>query len=179
MKKLSIILALVIFLALSIPVNAKDYSKSLKTVNFSSLSDEDIQTKLENIAKNVSKDLGLPYTPKISTYDCDWYKSLASNTLIPIGGQPTICVNLSGLTEEEAEAKGMTVDYLIVHIIAHECRHSFQYEHQNDDSEYGKACKDGYNAYTQYYDDLSAYKAQFLEVDANEYAKMYADKYCK
>lgn len=162
MKRLILLLSIILAFACPLTAEAKDI---------------DIQAKLESIAKNVSNDLELPYTPKISTYDCNWYKSLASNTLIPIGGQPTICVNLSGLTEEEAEAKGMTLDYLIVHTIAHECRHSFQYEHQNDNSEYGRACKAGYEAYTQYYNDLDAYKAQFLEQDANEYAKSYADKF--
>lgn len=173
MKRLIPLFIIVCFFSLSTTAYAKDYSDSIKTIDISQLSNEDMTETLDSLIQKISKDLGIVHIPHASCYEYDW-SVLAHNTLIPIGDVgSTICVNLLPFKSCE------NANYFLVHTIAHEVRHSYQYEHQYDDSDYGRTCKDGYNAYTQYYDDLSAYKAQFLEQDANDYAKSYADRYFK
>lgn len=169
MKRLSAIIFLLLFLALPITAQAKDYSKSLKTVSFSTLSDKDMEDTINSLVKKISRELELPYTPRVSCYEYDW-AVLAHNTLIPIGDYgPTICVNLKPFKTDP--------NTNIVFTIAHEVRHSYQYEHQNDDSDYGRACYNGINNYNSWYKDIGAYYSQWLEQDANEYATQYADKY--
>lgn len=172
MKRLSFIIILLLFLSLPITAQAKDYSKSLKTVSFSTLSDKDMEDTINSLVKKISRELALPYTPRVSCYEDDW-AVLAHNTRIPIGDVgPIICVNLRLFKENTTDSS-----YQIVHTIAHEVRHSYQYEHQNDDSDYGRNCYQGIHNYTAWYKDLEAYYGQWLEQDANEYATQYADKY--
>ena len=174
MKRLSLIICLTLFLLLPLQVQAKDYSKSLKSVSFNTLSDTDMEDTINSLVKKISRELALPYTPRVSCYEDDW-AVLAHNTRIPIGDVgPTICVNLRPFKENTTDSS-----YQIVHTIAHEVRHSYQYEHQNDDSDYGRACYNGLHNYNAWYENIGAYYSQWLEQDANEYATQYADKYFK
>ena len=61
--------------------------------------------------------------------------------------------------------------------MAHEIRHDYQYEHMNDDSDYGRAVKTNKQNYVSYYIDLEAYTNQFIEQDATDYADSYTEKY--
>lgn len=171
MKRLSIIICLTLFLLLPINVQAKDYSKSLKKVDFCTLSNEDMEDTINSLVSKISRELALPYTPRVSCYEDDW-AVLAHNTRIPIGDVgPTICVNLRPFKTDPTTN--------IVFTIAHEVRHSYQYEHQNDDSDYGRACYNGLHNYKSWYEDIGAYYSQWLEQDANDYAQQYTDKYFK
>lgn len=171
MKRLSIILFILLFLLSPVTAQAKDYSKSLKTVNFNTLSDKDMEDTINSLVSKISRELALPYTPRVSCYEDDW-AVLAHNTLYPIGSYgPKICVNLRPFKTDP--------NTNIVFTIAHEVRHSYQYEHQNDDSDYGRACYQGIHNYNAWYKDLEAYYGQWLEQDANDYAQQYTDKYFK
>lgn len=170
-KTKTIILFLLFFLLSNTTAQAKDYSKSLKTVEFSSLSDKDMEDTISSLVSKISRELALPYTPRVSCYEDDW-AVLAHNTRIPIGDVgPTICVNLRPFKTDP--------NTNIVFTIAHEVRHSYQYEHQNDDSDYGIACYNGLHNYKSWYEDIGAYYSQWLEQDANDYAQQYTDKYFK
>lgn len=169
MKRLSIIICLTLFLLLPITAQAKDYSKSLKSVSFNTLNNADMEDTINSLVSQNARELELPYTPRVSCYEYDW-AVIAHNTLYPIGDYgPTICVNLRPFKTDTTTN--------IVFTIAHEVRHSYQYEHQNDDSDYGRACYNGLNNYNSWYEDIGAYYSQWLEQDANEYATQYADKY--
>lgn len=171
MKRLSIILFILLFLAMPINTQAKDYSKSLKTVSFSTLSDSDMEDTINSLDSKISRELALPYTPRVSCYEDDW-AVLAHNTLYPIGDYgPTICVNLRPFKTDP--------NTNIVFTVAHEVRHSYQYEHQQDDSDYGKACYNGLHNYNSWYEDIGAYYSQWLEQDANDYANQYVERYFK
>lgn len=174
MKRLSVIIFLLLFLLLPITAQAKDYSKSLKTVSFSTLSDSDMEDTINSLVSKLSRELALPYTPRVSCYEDDW-AVLAHNTLYPIGDYgPTICVNLRPFKADTENSSQQ-----IIQTIAHEVRHSYQYEHQNDQTDYGKACFDNLHNYNGWYKDSEAYTEQFLEQDANEYATQYVQKYFK
>lgn len=169
MKRLLPIIFLLLFLSLPLTTQAKDYSKSLKTVSFSTLSDKDMEDTINSLVSQISRELELPYTPIVSCYEDDW-AVLAHNTLIPIGDYgPTICINLRPFKTDP--------NTNIVFTIAHEVRHSYQYEHQFDDSDYGRACYNGLHNYNSWYEDIDAYYSQWLEQDANEYADSYTEKY--
>ena len=45
---------------------------------------------------------------------------------------------------------GETVEYHLIKTIAHEVRHSYQWEHQNDNTDYGRACKASFSSYQNY-----------------------------
>jgi hypothetical protein len=172
MKKLSAIIFLLLFLSLPITAQAKDYSKSLKTVSFSTLSDKDMEDTINSLVSKISGELALPYTPRVSCYEYDW-AVLAHNTLYPIGDYgPTICVNLRPFKADTENSSQQ-----IVQTIAHEVRHSYQYEHQNDDSDYGRNCYQGIHNYNAWYEDIGAYYIQWLEQDANDYATQYVERY--
>lgn len=174
MRKLAFVMVICIFLSLSNTAYAKDYSKSLKTIEFSSLSDKDMEDTISSLVNKISRELALPYTPRVSCYEDDW-AVLAHNTLIPIGDYgPKICVNLRPFKADTENSSQQ-----IVQTIAHEVRHSYQYEHQNDDTDYGRACYDGLHNYNAWYNDTEAYYRQFLETDANDYAAQYVQRYFK
>lgn len=171
MKRLSAIIFLLLFLSLPLTAQAKDYSKSLNTVEFSTLSNKDMEDTINSLVSKISRELALPYTPRVSCYEDDW-AVLAHNTLYPIGGYgPKICVNLRPFKTDP--------NTNIVFTVAHEVRHSYQYEHQQDDSDYGRACHEGINNYNSWYEDIGAYYGQWLEQDANEYAARYTENFFK
>lgn len=168
-KMLYVLLALILLSNFTLTVNAKDRSDVIRKGGFIELSDEDMEDTINSLVSKISRELELPYTPRVSCYEYDW-AVMAHNTLYPIGDYgPTICVNLRPFKAD------MTTN--IVFTIAHEVRHSYQYEHQNDDSDYGRACYNGLHNYNSWYADIGAYYSQWLEQDANEYATQYADKY--
>lgn len=171
MKRLIPLFILVCFFSLSTTAYAKDYSDSIKTIDISQLSNEDMTETLDSLIQKISKDLGIVHIPHASCYEYDW-SVLAHNTLIPIGDVgSTICVNLLPFKSCE------NANYFLVHTIAHEVRHTYQYEHQFDDSDYGRACYNGLHNYNSWYEDIDAYYSQWLEQDANEYADSYTEKY--
>lgn len=174
MKRLLPIIFLLLFLLSPVTAHAKDYSKSLKTVEFSSLSNQDMDETIASLIRTISRDQKIIHTPVASTYEDSW-AVIAHNTLLPIGDiGPTICVNLRPFKENTTDSS-----YQIVFTIAHEVRHSYQYEHQNDATDYGRACHEGINNYNSWYEDIGAYYGQWLEQDANEYAAKYAANYFK
>lgn len=129
------------------------------TVNAYEPSEEYI-TKL---TQEISKDLALQTTPKLYFYNAPEWSVMASY----YDGLDYIYVNLGTLTNKE----------ITVRAIAHEMRHDYQYEHMNDDTEYGKAVKANNQNYVSYYNDLEAYNNQFIEQDAKDYADSYTKKY--
>lgn len=82
-------------------------------------------------------------------------------------GLDYIYVNLGTLTSKEITVKA----------IAHEMRHDYQYEHMNDDTDYGRAVRANKQNYISFYDDLDGYYNQFTEADAIEYAQVYMERY--
>lgn len=125
-------------------------------------SQEDFITDLTN---KISKDLGLQSTPSLYFYNApDW----------PVIAGYYDCINYVyvnlGVLESEEET---------VRAIAHELRHDYQFEHMNDDTDYGRAVKANKQNYISYYTDIDAYFAQFTEQDAEQYAQDYVKRYFK
>lgn len=179
MKRLIFLLSLIFCLSFPITVQAKTYD--IQSVNFTTLSTQDMEDTIQSLATQIARDCGLPFEIHTSCFDWEECSSLAWNTLIiyPDYGS-TICINLSGFRDTtEADYRGCTVEYLLVHTLAHEIRHSYQYYHQNDDSDYGRACKQGFIDYKSYNGDSTSYYLQFIEADAEEFASEYADEYFK
>ena len=179
MKRLIFLLSLILCLSFPITVQAKTYD--IQSVNFTTLSTQDMEDTIQSLATEIARDCGLPFDIHTSFFDWQECHALAWNTLIIYTGYGTIiCVNLSGFRDTtEADYRGVTVEYLLVHTLAHEIRHSYQYYHQNDDSDYGRACKQGFIDYQSYTGDKDSYYLQFIEADAEEFASQYADAYFK
>lgn len=129
------------------------------TVNAYEPSEEYI-TKL---TQEISKDLALQTTPKLYFYNAPEWPVMASY----YDGLDYIYVNLGTLTSKE----------ITVRALAHEVRHDYQYEHMNDDTEYGRAVKANKQNYISYYTDINGYYNQFTEVDATKYAQVYTERY--
>lgn len=176
MKKIAIMFAIFASFLFSITAEAKDYSSKLKSTDFTQLETQDMDDTVKALVQRIAKDCGVVHSLSATTYDWEGSYALAYNTLCTY----TICVNLTGFrTTAGADAIGESVEYYLVHTIAHEVRHSYQWEHQEDDTEYGRACKQGFIDYHSYDGDKASYYAQFIEADANEYAKSYTDRYFK
>ena len=177
MKRLIFLLSLILCLSFPITIQAKTYD--IQSVNFTTLSTQDMEDTIQSLATQIARDCGLPFEIHTSCFDWQECHALAWNTLIIYTNYgTTICVNLSGFRDTtEADYRGVTVEYLLVHTLAHEIRHSYQYYHQNDDSDYGRACKQGFIDYQSYTGDKDSYYLQFIEADAEEFASQYADEY--
>ena len=171
------LLAIVLFFSFSTPAYAKARMDIVRKGGFTTLSDEDMQDTIQSLCDAICKDCNVQAKQTISCYDWEGSNVLAYNTLY---GCNIICVNLTGFrTTKDADAVGETVEYHLVKTIAHEVRHSYQWEHQNDDTDYGRACKLGFTTYQDYNGNRSLYYKQFIEADAEEYAIKYADKFFK
>lgn len=166
-----------LFFSFSTTAYAKPRIDVVKHGGWVDLSDEDMQDTIVALVEQIAKEEQLPYVPEVSCFDWPENAMLAYNTLIT----KTICVNLSYFRNDiDATAAGVSVEYHLVKTLAHEVRHSYQYEHQFDDSEYGRAIATNY-AYPVVYNgyNLAEYEAQFKEADANAYGTDYADRFFK
>lgn len=175
MKKiLYVLLALILLSNFTLTVNAKDRSDVIKKGGFIELSDEDMKDTIQALTNKIIKDCGVTREKKTSCYDWEGSPVIAYNLLIC----DIICVNMTGFrTTVDADAAGETVEYHLVKTLAHEVRHSYQYEHRLDGTEYGNACFQGFADYEAYDGNKETYYAQFIEADAEQYAIEYADKY--
>jgi len=172
----TIFVIILVFLLSAIPTNAQAQPSVLRKGGFTSLSDEDMQDTIQALCNQIVKDCGVQRQKTISCYDWQESPVLAYNTLYC----DVICVNLSGFrTTEDSDAVGETVEYHLVKTIAHEVRHSYQYEHRLDGTEYGNSCFQGFADYEAYTGDRESYYEQFIEADAEQYAISYANKYFK
>lgn len=173
-KLIALTLCLSLFMACPISVQAKSRLDVLKSGDFSTMSEQDQEDTIASLVDKISKDLGLTSTPKLHFYNCPEWGEAAGY----YDGLDYIYVNMSTFADHsDADAFGETIGYHVVKIIAHEMRHDFQYEHMNDDSDYGRAVKANKENYQNYYDNLDGYMNQFTEVDADSYAISYANKY--
>lgn len=158
----------------STTAEAKVNTKAITRGSFTELSTEDMEDTINYYVQKIAKDSGISHELYTSCYDWEESHILAYNTLCTY----TICVNLSGFrTTVDADAANETVEYHLIKTLAHEVRHSYQWEHQNDDSDYGRACKQGFADYESYNGDKESYYQQFIEQDAEQYAIEYANKY--
>lgn len=135
------------------------------TVNaseFSNLSNEAKEKYITSLTEKISKDLALQTTPKLYFYDSEEWPVIASY----YDGLNYIYVNISAITSYEEAVKTM----------AHEVRHDYQYEHMNDNTEYGRAVKANKQNYISFYDSLDGYYNQFVEKDAEEFATDYVNR---
>lgn len=175
MKKIiAFFLGLCLFMSCPISVQAKSCMDVLKSGDFSALSEQDKEDTITALVGQISKDLGLQSTPNLYFYDCaEWGAAAEYYDCINY-----IYVNMSTFADHaDADAFGESIGYHVVKIIAHEMRHDFQFEHMNDDSDFGRAVKANKENYQSYYNNLDGYINQFTEVDADAYAKDYADRY--
>lgn len=147
----TIIVSVIIF---SLPASAKE---------FSDLSEQARKDYITNLTEQISKDLGIQTTPKLYFYSCEEWPVIASY----YDCIDYIYVNLGNINSYEDA----------VNTMAHEIRHDYQYEHINDDSDYGRTVKTNKQNYVSYYNDLEAYNNQFIEQDAKDYADSYTKKY--
>lgn len=179
MKKITyaLILSIFMFLCSTQTANAKARLDVLQKGGFVDLSTEDMKDTVNTLVEKIAKEQELETSPKVSCYDWEGSNNLAYNTLIT----KTICVNLAHFRNDvDATAAGVTVEYHLVRAVAHEVRHSYQWEHQFDDSDFGRACFANFNnqiSYDGY--NREAYESQFIEADAEAYAIQYADKFFK
>ena len=132
---------------------------TVNAADFSDLSDRAKEDYITNITERISKDLGVQTTPKLFFYNSPEWHVIASY----YDGIDYIYVNIGAINSYEEAVKAM----------AHEVRHDYQYEHMNDDTEYGRAVKANKQNYIAYYDDLEGYYNQFIEKDAEEFAAAY------
>lgn len=181
MKKIkyTLITLLVIFILISSTtiIYAKPRLDTLKNGGYVELSNDDMCDTVSALITIIAKEQHLATIPDVSCYDWAESPMLAYNTNIT----HTICVNMSHFrNSSDADLEGESVEYHLVKTLAHEVRHSFQWEHQFDDSEYGRACLTNFQNYITYNGyNLADYNGQFLESDAIAYGKDYADKFCK
>ena len=176
-KIIFFLVSLILFTSNSITTYAKPRIDVVRQGGFSLLSDEDMADTIQALTDRIAKDCGVKAQQTISCYDWPESPVLAYNTLY---GLNIICVNLSGFrTSEDAEAANETVEYHLVKTIAHEVRHSYQWEHMKDGSDYGNSCLQGFADYESYSGDKMSYYEQFIEADAEQYAISYANKYFK
>lgn len=146
----TIVVSVIIF---SLPVNAGEFPE---------LSQEAKEKYITNLTDRISKELKLQTTPKLYFYSsCEW-PVIASY----YDGLDYIYVNTGAITSYEEAVKTM----------AHEIRHDYQYEHMNDDTEYGRAVKANTQNYISYYENIEGYHNQFVEKDAEEFATDYVNK---
>ena len=173
-------LAVIIFACTVLGMNVNCYAKanlgSLQNGGFNNLSYNDKCDTVNSLVNNISKDLKLNQPVMVSYYDWPEGGSLAYTYYM--GSYHRTCINL-GKINSEASVKGMTPEYYLVSTVAHELRHSFQDEHQNDDSEYGRAVKANNANYIYYDKDRAGYEKQFVEVDADNYGYNYANRFVK
>lgn len=135
---------------------------TVKATEFPELSQEAKEKYITNLTDRISKELELQTTPKLYFYSsCEW-PVIASY----YDGLDYIYVNTGAITSYEEAVKTM----------AHEIRHDYQYEHMNDDTEYGRAVKANKQNYISYYNDIDGYYNQFVEKDAEEFATDYVNK---
>lgn len=172
---LSILMGL-IFFNNSVTAFAKPRLDVISKGGFTELSDEDMKDTITALVSEISNDLQIATVPRLYFYSAkEW--PLAASYYYEID---YIYVNLSTFEDNtDADAVGETVEYHLVKIIAHEVRHDFQWEHSIDDSDYGKACLNGFTNYQTYYNGIENYYAQFIEADAEAWGIEYADKYFK
>lgn len=147
----TIVVSVIIF---SLPASAKD---------FADLSEQAKKDYITSLTEQISKDLGIQTVPKLYFYNCSEWCVIASY----YDYIDYIYVNLGNVNSYEDAVRTM----------AHEIRHDYQYEHINDDSDYGRAIKANNQNYVSYYIDLEAYNNQFIEQDAKDYADSYTEKY--
>lgn len=141
---------------------------------FTELSDEDMKETIQALTNKIVKDCEVTRAKTVSCYDWEQSPVLAYNLIYC----DIICVNLSGFRDTtDADAANETVEYHLVKTIAHEVRHSYQYEHRLDGTEYGNACFQGFADYESYSGDKETYYSQFIEADAEAWAIDYANKY--
>lgn len=145
----TIVVSVIIF---SLPVEAKEFSE---------LSQEAKEKYITNLTDCISKELELQTTPKLYFYSCEEWPVIASY----YDGLDYIYVNTGAITSYEEAVKTM----------AHEIRHDYQYEHMNDDTDYGRAVKANKQNYISYYNDTDGYYNQFVEKDAEEFAVSYVN----
>ncbi len=173
-EKIFIIVAL--FVCFMVKPFADVREDALKNNTFISLSVQDKKDTISFIIEKVSNDLGIKNTPKVSFYKggesgVAAYNDLAKNTVY-VNQDVFSSINLSTLN-------GLTYENYLVNILAHEVRHQYQKEHESDGSVYGKKCKESYKNYIDYETDSTAYYKQFVEADAFDYGRQYADSYIK
>lgn len=159
MKKiLYILLSIALFFNLSVTAYARD---------FISLTEQEKESYMESLTKQVIRDLGLTDREiRIEFYNApEWYE-VASNTALVNTKWDTIRYNMAYFnTTEEADIRGETMEHFVRNIVAHEVRHSYQLVHMNDPTPYGEAVKvDKYNN-----------TFEFLESDSKAYGTLYAD----
>lgn len=170
---------LLLFFNLNITTYAAANLSVLKNGGYSQMSMQDKQDTIVAMINKIAKDTGIKLPVKVSCYEFPEGARIAYS--YTLNGAHTICVNLSMFEDdEEAKAENATIEHCIVNALAHEVRHLYQFEHQNDDSDYGRQCADGWNNYKGYYSSgYEAYYNQFVEQDARTYGESYADKYVK
>ena len=147
---------------------------ALKNNTFIALSQQDKKDTISFIVKKVASDLNIKNVPSVSFYkggkdSIAAYNSLANNTVF---------VNQDIFSDIDISTKnGLTFENYLVNILAHEVRHQYQEERKNDGSVYGNKCLDSYINYIKYSEDPVNYYKQFVEKDAYDYGKQYADNY--
>lgn len=135
---------------------------TVEATEFPELSQEAKEKYITNLTDHISKELELQTTPKLYFYNCEEWPVIASY----YDGLDYIYVNTGAIASYEEAIKTM----------AHEIRHDYQYEHMNDDTDYGRAIKANKQNYISYYNDIDGYYNQFVEKDAEEFATDYVNK---
>lgn len=180
-KKLCLLVAifLLMFNLNSPTVYAKANLNVLKNSNgWLQMSRQDQEDTIRELVNVVSKDLELKKIPEVSFFEWPEYNDLAYNTM----WTNTICVNMSHfLNTEDSDYAGVTIEYHLTRAIAHEVRHSYQFQHEHDDTDYGRACYNNIEVSYASYENAGyeAYRANFVEQDAEAYGVAFADKYVK
>lgn len=149
---------------------------TLKNNTFISLSNQDKKDTITFVIEKVSKDLNIKNVPKVSFYKGGSTGVAAYNDLL----KNTIFVNQDIFSDiNMSTANGLTFESYLINILSHEVRHQYQKEHENDDTAFGKNCKNSYKNYIEYSTNPDAYYTQFVEADAYDYGRTYADNYIK
>lgn len=177
MKKiLGVIVIFIMVIGTSISTEAKVNIGAVQNGGYTSLSYQDKCDTVTALVNRVAKDLGI--TNPIRTHFYSWPegKAVAYAYYFP----HDIYINMPVFDNDvEASTHGMTVEQYLVDVIAHEVRHIYQAEHQNDDTDYGRACKANNSNYVFYETNVGAYETQFVERDADAFGLEYSSKFVK
>lgn len=180
MRMIKQMAAIIIFAVMvtgnTIPTYAKANLAALQNGTFSTLSDQDKQDTATALVNKVKTDLGVKGNIRVHFFNWSNSKVAAYSYMNP----NDIYIN-SDIFRNSAfgASEGLTIEQYVVRTLAHEVRHIYQEEHINDDTDYGRKCKNARNGYVSYNQDVAQYEANFLEKDSDAFGADYVNKFIK
>ena len=175
---LAVTLCLMLVFTMKTQVQAQTRIDTLRDGTFINLSRQDKEDTIRAIVSDAANDLGVTRTLNVGFYDSSVEEVTAYSSTIVGSESDDIMFNMYYYEDPIfANSLNKSLGYYLVETIAHEVRHSYQFQHMNDDTEYARALTSANNNYDSSGQYTESYKNNYTEVDAREYASKYADKF--